>query len=158
MTWYPDLGPCDYFGPGHAPMLRAVGWLERDKPFPTGDVSEEVFRKLCQLSQNPWNPPIVFCGFHQCELCRFSSMSGGSYEKYSISSLASSSIFVPGDKVIYICPTSITHYMDAHGYCPPEEFCAAVLACPPMRSMPYLKALLANGGRGLQRVPIMAET
>jgi hypothetical protein len=25
----------------------------------------------------------------------------------------------------------------------PEDFCRAVLTCPPMRSMPYLKALLA---------------
>jgi hypothetical protein len=32
--------------------------------------------------------------------------------------------------------------MNAHSYRPPEEFCAAVLACPPMRSMKYLKAML----------------
>jgi hypothetical protein len=39
----------------------------------------------------------------------------------------------------------IVHYMNAHGYLPPSEFCDAVMACPPMQSMPYLKALRAAG-------------
>ena len=45
----------------------------------------------------------------------------------------------------------ITHYIAAHWYRPPDVFLEAVRACPPMRSMDYMKALLANGGRGLVR-------
>jgi hypothetical protein len=58
-------------------------------------------------------------------------------------------LYVPGESVIYVTPASISHAIDAHGYLPPEEFCRAVMACPPMRSVPYFKALLANGGREL---------
>lgn len=35
--------------------------------------------------------------------------------------------------------------MAAHGYAPPEAFCAAVLACPPMGSEDYLQAISRNG-------------
>jgi hypothetical protein len=38
--------------------------------------------------------------------------------------------------------------MNAHHYRPPEAFCRAVLACPPMRTMAYRRALLAAGGPG----------
>jgi hypothetical protein len=35
--------------------------------------------------------------------------------------------------------------LDWHEYRPPEDFRAAVLACPPMRSMAYLAAIRAAG-------------
>jgi hypothetical protein len=54
--------------------------------------------------------------------------------------------------VAFVCPELVTHYMNAHGYRPPEEFCRAMLACPPMRSMPYLKALLAGARPLVQAV------
>ena len=41
--------------------------------------------------------------------------------------------------------------MDAHGYSPPAEFQQAVMDCPPMRSMDYLKAILKNGPKGICR-------
>jgi hypothetical protein len=53
--------------------------------------------------------PVTYAGVHRCSLCRFS---GG--------------------------PAQFT-YIDSHGYAPPEEFQRAVLACPPMRSVAYLK-------------------
>lgn len=60
-------------------------------------------------------------------------------------------LFIPADKTIYVCPELIVHYMNAHGYAPPDIFCGAVLACPPMRSMQYLKALKDHGGAQLLR-------
>ena len=35
---------------------------------------------------------------------------------------------------------------------PPREFQEAVLACPQMRSIDYLKAILANGPNGIVNV------
>jgi hypothetical protein len=64
-------------------------------------------------------------------------------------STAARCLFIPGNGRIYVCPELIVHYMNAHGYAPPAEFCDAVLACPPMRSQQYFKELLANGGRRL---------
>jgi hypothetical protein len=62
-------------------------------------------------------------------------------------------LFVPANGVIYVSPAMIVHYMNAHGYAPPEVFCRAVLACPPMRSMQYLKAIKECGGARLLRPP-----
>ena len=41
MSWFDDLGPCDYFGPEHATGLKAVGWLEEGREFPQGKPGDE---------------------------------------------------------------------------------------------------------------------
>lgn len=136
MAWYQDLGPCDYFGPECAPSLRAVGWLEAGRPFPTGRVDAPVYARLVELCKDPWEPSVVM-GFHRCDLCLYDGRPG------------KRNVFVPAGDVVYACPELVTHYMNEHGYCPPDPFCAAVLTCPPMRSMAYYKALLAGGAKPL---------
>jgi hypothetical protein len=136
MTWFEDLAECCYFRSFRLPALRAIGWLERGKPFPVGEVQPEVHAALAELARDPWAP--VHClGWHDCDLCSCEPANGAA------------NLFVPGNGVIYVCPVLITHYMNAHGYRPPECFCEAVLRCPPMGSMEYLRAIIANGGRGL---------
>jgi hypothetical protein len=130
MAWYEDLAPCDYFGHECESCLQAVGWLERGHPFLTGLVAIEVYARLVELLKDSWQPGIIM-GFHHCDLCMYEGPSG------------KRNLFVPAGEVAFVCPELITHYMNAHGYRPPDEFCAAVLACPPMRSLPYLKAMLA---------------
>jgi hypothetical protein len=151
MAWYADLAPCDYFGPAIAPRLLAVGWLEPGHPFSTGDVAEEVFDRLCVLLRDPWNV-IASSGGHTCGFCRFTGGVGtASYRGSGVRGYSTQVVFVPGEGVVYVAPESITHCIDAHGYCPPEEFCHAVLACPAMGSMAYRRAILNNGGRELVR-------
>lgn len=58
-------------------------------------------------------------------------------------------MFIPGDGILYVAPSLILHYLDAHGYQAPVEFQSAVMNCPPMRSMNYLKAILKNGPKGI---------
>jgi len=146
MTWVEDLAP--FYG-SDCEEFRAVGWLAQGQPFPTGEVSESVFEKLCQLLQNPWNPAYP-AGYHLCELCRFSGGGGVNYFKdYAVSGRSAADVYVPAQGVVYVAPSSITHYIDAHWYQPPEEFCEAVLNCPPMRSVSYFQALLNNGNREL---------
>lgn len=130
MTWHADLAPFADLGPGYETCLRAVGWLERGRPFPTGAVDAAVYERLVELARDPWQPAIAM-GFHRCDLCLYDGASGRR------------NLYVPGDGVLFVCPELIAHYMNAHGYRPPDEFCAAVLACPPMRSMPYFKAVLS---------------
>jgi hypothetical protein len=132
MTWFADLTPCDYFSGGPAANLEAVGWLESGQPFPTGIVERAVYDKLVTLLKSPWQP-VVTMGVHHCDLCTYGGPAG------------SSNLFVPAGPRIFVCPELIVHYMNAHGYLPPSEFCHAVTACPPMRSMSYLKALRAAG-------------
>lgn len=137
MAWYADLTPCDYFGDQLTPVLRSIGWLEQGYDFPTGVVDPEVFFRLVELRRDPWQP-VVATGIHECTLCQYGAEAHGA-----------NNVFIPGDGTIYVCPELITHYMNAHRYAPPAVFCDSVLACPPMRSVEYMKLLLANGGRML---------
>jgi hypothetical protein len=131
MAWFGELTECNYFGEELSPFLRAVGWLESGKPFPTGRLpDQQVFSKLVEFSVDPWQPA-VFTGVHDCDLC-----------VYKFEACGSKNLFVPSDDFAYVCPELVIHYMNAHAFCPPASFCTAVLACPPMRSIAYLKAML----------------
>lgn len=139
MTWIPDLTPLSYFGDEAAGALRAVGWLERGQHYARGPVEKSVYDKLVELAKDPFQP-IVAAGFHQCDLCQFDAERVGA-----------SNLFIPGEKLIFVCPELVVHYVNAHEYRPPDEFCTAVLECPNTRSMEYKKRFLASGGRTLLR-------
>lgn len=136
MSWYLDLSDLTEFGVNASICLKAVGWLERGKDFPTGNADKQVYDRLVELLEDPYQP-VVAMGLHECDLCQFPGQHMGT-----------ANLFVPGNDTIYVCPELILHYVDAHWYSPPEEFCRAVLACPPTRSMDY-KRLFLNGGGGV---------
>jgi len=133
MAWYPDLSACDYFGEDAASSLTAVGWLERGRKFAKGNTDAQVYERLAELLQDPFQPMLLM-GCQECDLCQFPGKH-----------LGANNLFVPSDGTIYVCPELILHYIDAHWYTPPEEFCQAVLSCPPTRSMEYKRLLLKNG-------------
>ena len=137
MTAIRDLDPCRDL-PVECDALTAVGWLTRESRFETGSAPEPFFRKLSELCAMPWQP-MVAAGAHACELCQFD---GPQFRD---------NLFVPYSGRIYAAPAAIIHYVAAHWYRPPQIFMDAVLACPPISSMAYKKALLANGGRNLVR-------
>jgi hypothetical protein len=152
MTWFADLSSCTYFGVEFAPRLRAVGWLEPGNAYTTGDVAEETFERLCCLLADPWTF-FASSGGHGCGFCRFTGGVGTStYRGHRVCGYSAHVLFVPGEGILYVAPAGIRHYIDAHGYQPPDEFCRAVQACPDMRTMAYKRAVLENGGRGLARV------
>jgi hypothetical protein len=134
MTWFEDLAPCEYFGNDKAGVLRAVGWLERGRPFAMGSVPRVVYEKLLELNADPWQP-VTAAGPHACDLCVFAAEAHGA-----------ANLFIPSDGFIFVAPGLVVHYMNAHGYAPPGAFCSAVLACPPMRSSDYRRAILRSGG------------
>jgi hypothetical protein len=119
------------------PAILAVGWLGPGVDYPTGPVPREAFDRLQELCRRPWQP-LVSAGPHFCELCQFPPGWTGE-------------VYVPGEGCIYVAPTGIVHYVAAHWYRPPDVFLKAALDCPPMASMAYRRAFLANGGRGLIR-------
>jgi hypothetical protein len=135
--WFEDLSPCTYF-PVDVKLV-SVGWLERGKPYTTGEVDRAVYDALVEMVKNPWQG-LACGGFHECDLCQFAGEARGC-----------ANLFVPADGVLYVAPQLITHYINAHGYVPPAIFSRAVLACPPMRSMAYLKAVRDAGGAALAR-------
>ncbi|SMC29469.1 hypothetical protein SAMN02745857_03857 [Andreprevotia lacus DSM 23236] len=137
MPHYPDLAP---YAPDHpnAATLRAVGWLAQGQDYPQGAVPAAFYRKLVELCAAPWQPAVA-AGVQQCVLCQVDGPHSGG------------ELYVPhaNEGLIYIAPVAIAHYVASHWYLPPPVFVAAVLACPPMRSVAYHRAMLACGGRGL---------
>lgn len=150
MTVFADLGPISYFPVPDATALRAVGWLGRGHEFPVAPADRHFFDKLCLLLVAPFEPLTSF-GSHRCDLCQFSGGPGTLRNGDAVVQMGASNLFVPGRGVVYVAPSLIAHYIDAHGYRPPDEFVEAVLQCPDPRSMDYKRLLLASGGRGLVR-------
>ena len=148
MTYYADLSPCHYFPFDTGGKLLAVGWLDQEFPYPKGDVDEKFVAKLVELLVNVWQP-CVFMGLHDCQFCRFSGGPSTFEFKNTTVLMKGSNLFVPALGFIYVAPSLILHYIDSHGYTPPEAFQQAVMECPPMKSIQYFKAFLANGGRGI---------
>jgi hypothetical protein len=141
MAWFPDLSPCTYFEFELDKPLLAVGWLENGKPFSTGRVTADFFEHLCALLVDPW-VRYAFFGPHACDFCQFTALGQMHFREYTIN-VGNKNLFVPDRKVLYVMPSLAAHYIDAHGYAPPREFIDAVMSCPPMRSMEYLRALKA---------------
>ena len=61
-------------------------------------------------------------------------------------------LFVPALARVYVAPSLVSHYIDAHGYLPPPAFLDAVQQCPPMRSDAYRAGLRASLGDGLDEL------
>jgi len=143
LAYFPDLSPCTYFGQW-AVLPKAVGWLAPEHPFDVGEVDTAFIEKLLELLRDPWQP-VVFAGRHACRHCRFS---GGPSVVQGLGrevAVGVANLLVPGKGSAYVAPSLIAHYIDAHGYRPPDEFVQAVLDCPVMRSVTYLKAMLELG-------------
>jgi hypothetical protein len=134
VTWYADHAPCTYFGEDCAPNLKAIGWLAADQPYRTGDLPPIVTSNLVRLLKNAYQP-VFFLGGHTCELCPENGVSG-----YL-------NLFVPAKGFLYVCPELILHYISAHQYRPPNEFCNAVLRCPRPSGWLYKRRFQRNGGK-----------
>ena len=146
MAYFPDLSVCSYVASDSDSRCLSIGWLEPKYEFARGDVSIEFFGRLCQLLIAPWSF-VASAGVHRCGLCRFTGGGGALFKNLHVPAFGTGMLFVPSGTTIYVSPTSIAHYIDAHGYCPPTEFQQAVMECPEMRSVGYMRALLATPAR-----------
>lgn len=152
MSFYADLDPCDYFGAEHAARFKAVGWLSEGREFRRAKADPRFVHKLVLLLAEP-NPLEPSADPYFCEICAFSR---GPSEFHLFQSpgmpsvpMGNRNLFLPGAGFLYIAPSLILHYIDAHQYAPPDEFIKAVLDCPPTRSQEYQKAIQANAPKGL---------
>ena|SRR5687768_8077192 len=116
MTHYADLEHDGYFISG--PSFRAIGWLSASHDFPVGETPADVVSRLKLFSsrgggQREIGWPSEF-GKHTCELCYAHEGAG--------------EIAVPAGEILYVAPSMISHYVEAHRYAPPAEFVAACMA------------------------------
>ena len=144
MVHIADLTPI-----GH-PQLIAVGWLARGAPFSRGPVSGAFVAALISLLENPWQPRVPI-GAHGCEFCRISGGPAQLVHAGRSIQLGALNLYIPHEGKIFVSPSLMAHYIDAHEYAPPDIYQAAVLRCPPMRSIGYLKAIVSNGPPGFLR-------
>jgi len=145
MTYFADLAPNTYFGRWQD-VLVSVGWLDAVHEPRRGGVSEEFFRALVLLLVEPWQP-VVFAGHGVCERCRFSGGPSKLVFEGNTIMLGSNNLFVPADDHrVFVAPSLIAHYIDAHEYAPPDEFQRAVVACP-RTSIEHRRKLLERGIR-----------
>ena len=119
MAYFPDLGTESQIS--RASFVRAVGWLAADHSYSVGETSPEFVEKL-RLMAEQWFAststlawPVTF-GVHICEFCG-NVRAGGNFG-------------VPSGSILYVAPEMICHYVEAHGYKPPDAFINAVLECP----------------------------
>lgn len=129
--------------------LLAVGWLEPDAPHEKGKTDAAFFARLIDFLEEPWQP-FAAAGRHPCGFCRLTggptSVSVEPERGPGLSvDVGIANLFVPGRDVLYMAPSLIVHFIDAHEYKPPYEFVEAVMACPEMRSAAYLRAIHAVG-------------
>lgn len=110
----------------------AIGWLEPEFPYSKGSVSPIFTARLKEFARL-WMNSIealgagVAMGYHTCGFCGEAWGSG--------------TFGVPAGDILYWCPELVSHYVEQHGYAPPSEFVAAVLASPLPNTAEYAAAI-----------------
>lgn len=128
MTYFPDMGCNAMIATGA--HIRAVGWLHPDHPYSNGDVSPEFLSCLRRFVAK-WQSSAIALGFpfagglHECEFCQKARAAGN--------------FGVPCGASLFVAPEMVLHYIEEHGYRPPDEFIAALLKCPLPDSDAYQK-------------------
>lgn len=98
----------------------AIGYLSIDEEFEKGEVSTSFLTKLHVL----WNEggATMSLGFHECEFC----IDEGNYEGRGKSS--SEKVLIDREnKIKYLFPWMIFHYITAHKFKPSNEFIEFVM-------------------------------
>lgn len=119
MSYFPDLGRKSLVARGE--HIRAVGWLHPDHLYARGSVPAEFIARLKEFVGRPSLSGNDFCfpgigGVHTCEFCG-KAHGGGNFG-------------VPCDDILFVFPSMIIHYIEAHEYKPPDEFVAATMRSP----------------------------
>jgi hypothetical protein len=117
-VYFEDLSSANHEGSYSKENALHVGWLNPAFEEPTiGEVPPGFIEKLKELCQykNNWE---AYRGYHACDFC--SEFQGSSSETFLIPC---------ADGVTdYYVPGMIVHYVEAHGYRPPQAFIDAVMA------------------------------
>jgi hypothetical protein len=125
----PDLATECLVAAGSA--VRAIGWLELGRAFPTGAVSDAFVSALRAHVTDPGRWLAVACaGSHRCDLGGCDGQRGAQH------------VVIPSRSCVYVAPDLVVHYVEVHSYCPPQEFIDAVLACPEQSSEAYVELVI----------------
>lgn len=107
--------------------VQNVGWLSGTEQFARGEVAPSFLKKLREiiLADGPVNVHVnKMRGRYSCAIsaeCGRPVAGGGAI------GLTSSQIWIPSESEYFASPSLIYHYIEEHGYLPPEEFAEAVM-------------------------------
>ncbi len=100
--------------------FKAIGYLDITEPYEKGIVSQSFVNKLKQIQKSGMT--LGSLGSHECTFC----IDEGNYEGRARSSCEK--ILVDKEnKIKYIFPEMIFHYMEAHEFKPSNEFIGFVM-------------------------------
>ena len=100
-----------------------VGWIDVQAEFKKGHVSAIFLTKLMEIACGSESVRALVepaRELPQCAICGIISLPCGGRL------LPDSELWIPGSGVIYASPISIIHYIDKHGYVPPQDYLDAV--------------------------------
>ncbi|MDQ3933796.1 MAG: hypothetical protein M3340_04105 [Actinomycetota bacterium] len=137
MTYQPDLSRYDYFPETVPAGVRAlnVGWLDSDHEFPRGEVSEDFLDGLFVACRD--HRAAVTRGLYRCPFCKTSDRPTEYPPPPATATRGKETVVLGNAEVRFlgddpstwlIAPTLAFHYIEAHGYRPPDVFIDAVVA------------------------------
>jgi hypothetical protein len=130
MTHFADLSTTTQIARG--PHVRAIGWLSAKYSYPKGPSPEAFIERLRSLCGR-WGESVraldwpIAGGFHTCELCNDFRAAGN--------------FGVPAGAALFVAPEMVAHYVEKHGYLPPQEFIDAVMVSPTPGTADYADAV-----------------
>ncbi len=138
MTAYADLSFFEYtespwaFSTGFPFILVNVGWIEDKVPSCEVPLLDSPKRSLTyHLGEYLKYPVNLYRGHHTCRMCGFTTYDTPGETLHQ----GNGEIFVRGpNNIVYVAPTMILHYVDAHGYVPPSGFVTAVTTTSTMEA------------------------
>jgi hypothetical protein len=124
MTHFPDLS---------GDVVRRIGWLEAGHDYARGAVSAGDLALIERLVLHTWKPPFSANGWHDCSLCGRKPGDGPLRRVIEgrEAPLGVWQIYVPDSDLMYEAPTLIVHYIEEHGYLPPDRFLDALRRADP---------------------------
>jgi len=126
-VFYQDLSPYEYMG-AEEPNVYNIGWLDANRPFEHGTVPEEALSALLRLSASPVNKTR---GWHTCPFCSATPPTEIQSKGRKLQ-LGNGEIRIAGcDGKVYAAPNLVYHYVERHGYKPPDAFVKALLSANP---------------------------
>ncbi len=132
MTFLADGAPFTLtYGDEPEPDLVAVGWLDGAEPYETGSVPAEFIERLREICRD--HAMNRTRGWHRCNLCP--PTAGQELPRPMSVSSANGEFIVGGAEIRvqggsgtrYAAPDMIIHYIETHGYKPPEDFIEGVM-------------------------------
>jgi len=111
-----------YFKDGHVEethygvKMIKIAWLDKGKPYTKGKCPPEFLEKLKKQ-----DPAAYTKGWHDCPFCETRSKETTSSTQFQ---------WPIKGKTYYDVPFMIIHYIEEHGYLPPQEFIDFVMTLP----------------------------